>query len=222
MACLRQSRSSVGSLGGCGFFHFERNKLKPGSQSEKAPSLHVLTLGGSLIPTNPLPAPFSSALIDVCRHWNIRMSAAFVPIYLLFRLCRSVLFNLWFILLMLPWSLILFELHLSATATGTHHLDERTRVFFNVGGTFKLHELVIVLWLCFTRLIENCLEYWCEQIDTRERGVSCYFCFYFGLGLAHYLIPQTTFASEEDGNSLQMPLRHVCCSPPHFTTPAVL
>lgn len=43
---------------------------------------------------------------------------------------------------------ILFELHLSSTAAGTHHLDERTRVFlffFNVGGTFKLHELVIVL-----------------------------------------------------------------------------
>lgn len=45
---------------------------------------------------------------------------------------------------------ILFELHLSATAAGTHHLDERTRgffvlFFFNVGGTFKLHELVIVL-----------------------------------------------------------------------------
>lgn len=37
---------------------------------------------------------------------------------------------------------ILFELHLSATAAGTHHLDERNRGFFNVGGTFKLHELV--------------------------------------------------------------------------------
>lgn len=46
---------------------------------------------------------------------------------------------------------ILFELHLSATAAGTHHLDERNRdffffvFFFNVGGTFKLHESVIVL-----------------------------------------------------------------------------
>lgn len=40
---------------------------------------------------------------------------------------------------------ILFELRLSATAAGTHHLDERNRGFFNVGGQFKLHELVIVL-----------------------------------------------------------------------------
>lgn len=59
-------------------------------------------------------------------------------------------------------------------------------------------------------------------MDIRERGVSCYFAFYSGLGLAHYSIPQTTFASVADGNSLQMPLRHVCSSPPHLTTPAVL
>lgn len=68
--------------------------------------------------------------------------------------CVCVLFNSCFILLLLPRS----PFCLSCTAAGTNHLDERNRGFFNVGGTFKLHELVIVLWLCFRRLIENWVE----------------------------------------------------------------
>lgn len=64
-----------------------------------------------------------------------------------------------------------FELHLSTSAAGTHHLDERNRGFFNVRRTFKLHELVIVLWLSFRRLIENWAEHmvWlCERWTNRH------------------------------------------------------
>lgn len=83
---------------------FWKARVEQSSQPEKAPSLHVLTLGGSLIPSNLLPAHFLSALTDVCRHGNTWILAVFVSIYLFICLCGCALFNLCCILLIPPWS----------------------------------------------------------------------------------------------------------------------
>lgn len=71
----------------------------------------------------------------------------------------------------------------------TSHRWKEERLFFYVHSTFKLYELVIVLWLSFGRVIENgaeymvCLHVWDQWNNMRKASLlgvnSVFVCFSF-------------------------------------------
>lgn len=130
---------------------------------------------GTLIPSILLPAHFMpcSALIDVkivrqileyqCVCLRVCLFACSTHLLICFCVCASVLFL--FVCIFLNYFILMLYLASSAEppvcATSERRCSRDTsprwkeRRLFYVCATFKLHELVIVLWLIFGKLIEN-------------------------------------------------------------------
>lgn len=172
------------------FNQFEINKIWQSAQSKKAQTLEkktplVVSLEGTLIPSILLPAHFMpcSALIDVKIGFQIReyqcvclCVCPFAPHTCSFACVCVLLLCAFYYFILTPYrssSVEPADLSCIWAPVQPEHITlmKGTEAFFNVRRTFKLHELVIVLWLSFRRLIENWAEHmvWlCERWTNRH------------------------------------------------------